>query len=62
MALVRLGQIDRAIQAFETSLAQRPTALSHEWLAMIHERVTRDTTKATTHRRLALAIRGGARQ
>ena len=61
IALVRLGQIERAIQAFETSLAQRPTALAHGWLAMIHERVTGDTAKATTHRRLALAIRGGAK-
>ena len=58
IALVRLGQIERAIQAFETSIGQRPTALAHEWLAMIHDRVTRDTTKAATHRRLALAIRG----
>ncbi len=59
IALVRLGQIERAIQAFETSLGQRPTALAHGWLAMIHERVTGDTSKATTHRRMALAIRGG---
>ena len=34
IALVRLGQIERAIQAFETSLAQRPTALAHGWLGV----------------------------
>ena len=28
---------------------------------MIHERLTGDTAKATTHGRLALAIRGGAK-
>ena len=60
MALVRLGQTDRAIQAFETSVAQRPTALAHEWLALIHERATHDGAQATAHRRSALALRGGA--
>ena len=59
MALVRLGQTDRAIQAFETSLVQRPTALAHEWLALIHQRATHDEAQATAHRRSALALRGG---
>ncbi|MCY3013704.1 MAG: tetratricopeptide repeat protein, partial [Planctomycetota bacterium] len=60
MALVRLGQTERAIQAFETSLAQRPTVLAHQWLALIHERATHDEAQATAHRRSALALRGGA--
>ena len=60
MALVRLGQTDRAIQAFETSLAQRPTVLAHDWLALIHQRTTHDEAQATAHRRSALALRGGA--
>jgi tetratricopeptide (TPR) repeat protein len=60
MALVRLGDTERAIQAFETSLAQRPTALAHEWLALIHERATHDQALATAHRRSSLALRGGA--
>ena len=44
---------------FSRALAQRPTALAHGWLAMIHEQVTGDTAKAATHRRMGLAIRGG---
>ena len=60
MALMRVGQTERAIQAFETSVAQRPTVFAHEWLALIHERVTHDQARATAHRRSSLALRGGA--
>lgn len=58
IALARLGRVERASQALETSLAQRPSALAHEWMALIAEQALEEPERAAEHRRLAQALRG----
>jgi tetratricopeptide (TPR) repeat protein len=57
-ALARMGRPRRAIQAFETALAQRPDdAAAHGWLAAIHDQVTQDAGRAAHHRSMAQTAR-----
>ena len=49
VALVRLGQIDHAIQAFEVALSMRPELIrAHRWLTLIY-RQRGDRAKADIH-------------
>ena len=58
MALCRMGDADRAVQAFEAALSQNPNfAECHEQLAKIHEGRQRDADKVSEHQRLAAEIR-----
>ncbi|MBE7157835.1 MAG: alkaline phosphatase family protein [Rhodospirillales bacterium] len=57
-ALVRLGIEDRAIQAFEVALAQRPPVWqAHRWLANLLERVPARRAEAEQHRQAWHAAR-----
>jgi len=56
-ALTRMGNIDRAIQAFETCLQFAPrAAIAHEWLAEIHKKATLDPERWEHHRQRAREI------
>ena len=54
VALMRLGEFDRALQAFEVSRSMAPNQPDvHRALAHFHETVTKDSARAAEHRRRA---------
>jgi len=58
VALHRLGEVERAVQALEVAVSQNPNfPEAHKRLAMIHKRRLKDDAKAAEHRRLAREAR-----
>jgi tetratricopeptide (TPR) repeat protein len=63
IALARLGQLDRAKLAFETSLTILPgLALAHRWLGILYRQAGGDAVKATRHRYLFEQLRRRGQQ
>jgi tetratricopeptide (TPR) repeat protein len=61
VALARLGQVQRAMLAFETSVSMQPGLLAaHRWLAALYSRPEGDSAKAEQHRSLYRQLRGRA--
>jgi len=58
VALTRLGQRERAVFAFETSLTMLPgLAAAHRWLGILYARSRGDAVKAARHRYLYEQLR-----
>lgn len=57
VALARLGMPAEAARAFETSIAQQPSALAHEGLAHLYAHVLPDSERVAFHRDRARALR-----
>jgi tetratricopeptide (TPR) repeat protein len=63
IALARLGQRDRAILAFETSLTILPgLAAAHRWLGVLYSGPNRDAVRAARHRYLFDLLRQRGQQ
>jgi hypothetical protein len=62
IALVRLGKVRRAVQAFEIALEQNPNfPEAHAWLARIYGHHLNHQKKAAHHRELAKELRAAGR-